>query len=696
MKKKKFFRITITILTCFLALITLSINVNNNKTGRGWTDSTINGDTCFEYASEEDKIDESQYLSQYLAEQTGSFCNTCGVYINYLKNLETYKDYGFYVVGKMGKEGLKYFNESGGEDGHLNSQGVRCLYGGTHSDNVIDAGYLDEMLEQFPEVRLKGWDDIYVSSSFVMNYYYYETGKEIKPEVEVKYNGKVISPSTYTVSYDKGDNADFINGGNNYKAIVTFNKESGFLGEVTTTYEVEDFPNGYPSATLSQTEYDYDGSSKKPTVSNVQAMFLSHVTGEYTTVNVSSNDYTVTYDDDTVSAGTHSVTVTLKPSSGGNGSVKLWYSIINKDNPSDGFDTGLTYTGEYGKLADGTEVLQCYDNTYQFMYARSNGQIVKNAKIYADDGYYIADSDGYIGAWYDISTDTTDNTNNNSSNNTNNNTDNNTDNKNSSDNGSSSGNSNASANNNSVSNNEKSSDNKSGYTGTPNTTGTENGHEVYYGNDGKTIKDDTREENGKTYYYDEKGYAAKNTVIDMNGKNYITGSDGAIIKTPGWHVINSSWYYVNNDGTIASNEFIDGYWLNSDGIWTDPTYYVWAENSTGWWFEGGGWYPVSEWYKINGSWYYFDESGYMATNGYCYETGSNWLYWVGSDGARNGLYCWHVDETGWWLGTEDGSWYACNEWAEIDGTWFYFGADGYMLTDQYVDGYWLGSDGACW
>ena len=664
------------------------------------------------YAAGNDKIDESQYLSQYLAEQSGLFCNTCDTYIDYLKNLEIYQKHGFYVVGKMGKEGLKYFNEAKSDHSHLNSNGTECLYGGTHSGNVIDAGYLDEMLEQYPEVRLKGWDDIYVSSSFVMNYYYYETGKEIKPEVEVKYNGKVISPSTYTVSYDKGDNADFINGGNNYKAIVTFNKESGFLGEVTTTYEVEDFPNGYPSATLSQTEYDYDGSSKKPTVSNLQAMFLSHVTGEYTTVNVSSNDYTVTYDDDTVSAGTHSVTVTLKSSSGGNGSVKLWYSIINRDNPSDGFDTGLTYTGEYGKLADGTEVLQCYDNTYQFMYARSNGQIVKNAKIYADDGYYIADSDGYIGAWYDISTDTTDNTNNNSSNNTNNDTDNNTDNKNSSDNGSSSGNgsgnnnannsgnsnannsgnnnassndkkkngSNAdnsgssSVNNNSASNNEKSSDNKSGSTGTPNTTGTENGHEVYYGNDGKTIKDDTREENGKTYYYDKDGYAAKEKVVTINGKRYVTGSDGAVVKTPGWFTLGGVSYYISDlTGELAANEFRDHYWINADGTCTDGTYYDWSSDASGWWYEGGGWYPSSAWYRIDGKWYYFTGSGYMDYSEY--RDGC----WLGSDGAWVESYSgghWESDANGWWY--TDNGWYPCNEYYWIDGIQYWFDADGYL------------------
>jgi glucan-binding YG repeat protein len=38
-------------------------------------------------------------------------------------------------------------------------------------------------------------------------------------------------------------------------------------------------------------------------------------------------------------------------------------------------------------------------------------------------------------------------------------------------------------------------------------------------------------------------------------------------------------------------------------------------NEKGWWITqiDGTWYPKEEWYKISGSWYYFDSKGYMVT-----------------------------------------------------------------------------------
>ena len=51
-------------------------------------------------------------------------------------------------------------------------------------------------------------------------------------------------------------------------------------------------------------------------------------------------------------------------------------------------------------------------------------------------------------------------------------------------------------------------------------------------------------------------------------------------------------------------------------------------DSNGWYFmDTSGWYPASEWQKINGSWYYFDGSGYMVTSRYIDG------YWIGSDGV---------------------------------------------------------------
>lgn len=52
---------------------------------------------------------------------------------------------------------------------------------------------------------------------------------------------------------------------------------------------------------------------------------------------------------------------------------------------------------------------------------------------------------------------------------------------------------------------------------------------------------------------------------------------------------------------------------------------------------------------------------------------------------------WRQNDTGWWY--EEGSSYATG-WELIDGKYYYFSDNGYMLHDTYVDGYELGSDGA--
>ena len=139
-------------------------------------------------------------------------------------------------------------------------------------------------------------------------------------------------------------------------------------------------------------------------------------------------------------------------------------------------------------------------------------------------------------------------------------------------------------------------------------------------------------------------------------------------------------------------EWVDGVWYNADGSQTYGPKGGWKSNSTGWWYEDEvGWYPANCWQKIDGQWYYFDSSGYRAEN--------EWRggYWLGADGAwtYQPTGSWHLDGYGWWYEDTTG-WYPTNCWLKIDGYWYYFGGDGYMLTNQYIDGYWVGADGACW
>lgn len=132
------------------------------------------------------------------------------------------------------------------------------------------------------------------------------------------------------------------------------------------------------------------------------------------------------------------------------------------------------------------------------------------------------------------------------------------------------------------------------------------------------------------------------------------------------------------------------------------TYTVgWNEDSTGWWYmNNDGTYPHDCWKTIDGVQYYFNENGYMASDEYIksnnYKNDKN-LYYVDNNGAWDlKSYQWKSNNKGWWIEGTTTGWYPKNEWAKIDGKWYYFGKDGYMVTGKVRIGlkyYYFNSDG---
>lgn len=55
---------------------------------------------------------------------------------------------------------------------------------------------------------------------------------------------------------------------------------------------------------------------------------------------------------------------------------------------------------------------------------------------------------------------------------------------------------------------------------------------------------------------------------------------------------------------------------------------------------------------------------------------------------------WKANANGWWYENDDGS-YPVAQWKEVNGKYYYFGTDGYMLASTITpDGYQVGADGA--
>ena len=116
----------------------------------------------------------------------------------------------------------------------------------------------------------------------------------------------------------------------------------------------------------------------------------------------------------------------------------------------------------------------------------------------------------------------------------------------------------------------------------------------------------------------------------------------------------------------------------------------WKSDANGWWYDLDGSYARG-WREIDGYWYFFTSTGYMDYSEY--RDGC----WLNADGTWNTAYSgghWASDSTGWWY-TDNSGWYPVSTWLWIDGSCYYFKASGYIAHDEYVDGYYLDSSGAC-
>lgn len=134
--------------------------------------------------------------------------------------------------------------------------------------------------------------------------------------------------------------------------------------------------------------------------------------------------------------------------------------------------------------------------------------------------------------------------------------------------------------------------------------------------------------NGKWYGADGKTTYSGTLSWKSNSKGWWVEDSAGWYPQDQWQKIDGIWYYFKPDGYMASCEYYKGYWFNSDGSW-DPQYKLsWKSNATGWWVEDiSGWWPSNKWLKVDGDWYYFNGSGYMATSQYVDG------YWLAANGV---------------------------------------------------------------
>ena len=113
----------------------------------------------------------------------------------------------------------------------------------------------------------------------------------------------------------------------------------------------------------------------------------------------------------------------------------------------------------------------------------------------------------------------------------------------------------------------------------------------------------------------------------------------------------------------------------------------WKQNTTGYWYvREDGSYPKEQFEKINGTWYYFDGSGYMLADG-------NWYYFDQSGAMATG---WKKIADKWYYFDVEGA--MRTGWVKYKDTWYYLDVkDGNMVSNAFVRAgqgwYYLKSDG---
>ena len=206
--------------------------------------------------------------------------------------------------------------------------------------------------------------------------------------------------------------------------------------------------------------------------------------------------------------------------------------------------------------------------------------------------------------------------------------------------------------------------------------------------------------------------------------NAVASSD--VLAAQGWVKTGNTWYFYNQNGTLARNTWSGNYWLGADGrmvtnAWVDGgRHYVgsnglWVKGAQkpaatkpevkkqGWVQNGSAWNYYYQGNIVRNAWigsYWLGADGRMATSSWV----DNGRYYVGANGVLDKTVKKQetpkpeVKKNGWvkegstWYYYENGT-LARNKW--ISST-YWVGADGKMATSSWVDGgrYYVGANGA--
>ena len=151
-----------------------------------------------------------------------------------------------------------------------------------------------------------------------------------------------------------------------------------------------------------------------------------------------------------------------------------------------------------------------------------------------------------------------------------------------------------------------------------------------------------------------------------------------------WKKIAGVWYYFNQDGIMLSNTIFKDYLLNNSGALAE---YSWVKIDNQWYYATeNGKVTRNNWKKIAGVWYRFDENGLIISNA-VYD---DYLFKASGVLTENS---WVKIGDKWYYGNQEGK-INRDKWAKIDGLWYRFDESGAMLSATIYKDYLLKNSGA--
>lgn len=107
----------------------------------------------------------------------------------------------------------------------------------------------------------------------------------------------------------------------------------------------------------------------------------------------------------------------------------------------------------------------------------------------------------------------------------------------------------------------------------------------------------------------------------------------------------------------------------------------WKKNDTGFWYvRSDGTYPKEQFEKIDGTWYYFDGSGYMLADKWKKRPDGAWYYFDKSGEMATG---WKLISNKWYYFKEDGE--MLTGWVKYKEKWYYLDSkDGSMVSNAFA------------